>query len=157
MLIYFFQKIMINISQKELLNTSKNYNTNLVVTIVCLCSKTECNKEDFNEDVDKYELCIGKEARNYPIERDDLSFNEGDENGTRRRVDEQGDGDVDAGEGCTKGVGFEGMLGTNDLSIDDMRTIALDSVVDADAFYMMYSMYVGFSVRKGDRKIARRL
>ncbi|KAI5654383.1 hypothetical protein M9H77_31570 [Catharanthus roseus] len=71
------------------------------------------------------------------------SKGKGNENGTGRRVDERGNGlrrrNVDAGEGYSRGMGVKGMLGTDDLSIDDVMKMTFDLVKDADTFYMMYT------------------
>ncbi|KAI5671515.1 hypothetical protein M9H77_11879 [Catharanthus roseus] len=84
----------------------------------------------------------------------------GNETGIGRRVDEQGDGVrrriMNARKGCSRGVGIKGMLCTDNLSIDDVMKMTFDSVEDADVFYMTYSRCVGFSFRKGDRKIDKK-
>ncbi|KAI5657392.1 hypothetical protein M9H77_26185 [Catharanthus roseus] len=68
--------------------------------------------------------------------KDDLNFNEWDENGIGRRVDEQGDGvrrrNMNAGEGCSRGVGIKGMLCTNNLLVDDVMKRTFGSVEDAE-------------------------
>ncbi|KAI5653117.1 hypothetical protein M9H77_11271 [Catharanthus roseus] len=154
------QKVVFHWIEEEEMEGDKNESSSLEVTRGCNIRVLdgECNEEDFNEDVDEYELCIEKEGRNYPIERDNSI--KGDENGTKRRVYKQRDGVrrryVDTGEGCNSGVGVEDILCTDDLSVDDVMKITFDSVEDADAFYMMYGKCVGFSVRKGDLMIDKK-